>query len=156
MKQKKKMGDTQKDMTEGTVRLPYVKGVSEKLRRIYNDVGIRAACRCGERIKDAGNRTKSKLGGRKNHVIYEIPCVCGAVYIGQTERAVAKRYQEHGRELRLIRVELEGDGERDEQRAEQRMRSSKLVEHCVRGCGLNPDWEKVRILQILHNQKKIQ
>jgi hypothetical protein len=44
-------------------------------------------------------------------------------------------------------VDLEGDGERAEQRAEQRMRSSKLVEHCVRGCGLNPDWDKVRVLE---------
>ena len=44
-------------------------------------------------------------------------------------------------------MDLEGDGERAEQRAEQRMRSSKLVEHCVRGCGLNPDWDKVRVLE---------
>jgi hypothetical protein len=69
MKEREKKGDSQEDFHEGTVKLPYVKGFSEKLRRIYNQFGVRAAFKCGERVKDIGNRTISKLGNRKSHVV---------------------------------------------------------------------------------------
>ena len=132
-------------MTKGTVKLPYVKGILEQLRKIFNYYQVRAAFRCGKRVKDIGNKTKSQLKGRKNMVIYEIPCICGAVYIGQTERAVEKRHQEHERDLRLTRDDLES--ERGEASAERRIASSRLVQHCVRGCGHNPDWENVKVLE---------
>jgi hypothetical protein len=84
MKDREKKGDSQEDFHEGTVKLPYVKGFSEKLRRIYNQFGVRGAFKCGERVKDIDNRTMSKLGNRKSHVVYEIPCLCGTIYCGQT------------------------------------------------------------------------
>jgi hypothetical protein len=143
MKAKEKVGDAQEEMTEGTIRLPYVKGFSESLRKIFNTFGVRAAFRCGSRVKDVGHRTKSALGDRKKNVVYEIPCICGAVYIGQTERAIKTRHKEHEADLRLTRTDLENG---QEARAEQRMRTSKLVQHCVTDCGLNPDWEAVKIL----------
>ena len=142
MRERENAGDSQEGMTEGTICLTYVKGVSEQLRRIYNSFGIRAAFRCGKRIKSSGSKVKSQLRDRKNNVIYEIPCLCGAVYIGQTERAVGIRHQEHESDLRLTRTDLEAD---ENERAERRIRSSRLVQHCVRGCGLTPDWDQVKV-----------
>jgi hypothetical protein len=91
------------------------------------------------RIKSTSSKVKSQLGDRKNNVVYEIPCFCGAVYIGHTERAVGIRHQEHENDLRLTRTDLEAD---ENERAERRIRSSRLVQHCVRGCGLTPDWDQ--------------
>jgi hypothetical protein len=130
-------------MTEGTVKLPYVKGLSENLRKIYNSFNIRAAFRCGSRVKEIGYKTKSKLEGRRKDVVYQIPCLCGAVYVGQTERAVKTRHQEHESDLRLARTDLENNQDLS---AERRMRSSRLVQHCIRDCGQNPDWEGVKVI----------
>ena len=39
--------------------------------------------------------------GLKTPGIYEIPCECGKVYIGQTGRTVSERISEHERDLRM-------------------------------------------------------
>ena len=143
MEEREKKGDSQEEFKEGVVQLPYVKGFSEKLRRIYNQFGVRVAFRCGERVKDVGNKVMSKLGNRKSHAVYEIPCLCGAVYCGQTASTVKERHEQHERNLRLARDDLENNRNVS---AQVRINESHLVRHCVEECGLNPDWDKVRIL----------
>ena len=143
MRERERRGDTQAEMKNGTVCLPYIRGVSERLKKVYNKYGVRAAFRCGSQVKELGNKTKSNLGQRKNNVIYQIPCICGHIYIGQTERAVGLRHKEHEADLRLTRIDIEED--KDEE-AGKRIKKSRLVEHCVNNCGLNPDWEYIKIL----------
>jgi len=129
-------------MTEGTVKLPYVKGLSENLSKIYNSFNIRAAFRCGSRVKEIGYKTKSKLEGRRKHLVYQIPCLCGAVYVGQTERAVKSRHQEHESDLRLACTDLENN-----RRKEDEVKSSSPALH--KSLWAEPrlaDWEGVMII----------
>ena len=63
--------------------------------------------------------------------------------MGQTERAIKTRHQEHESDLWLSRIDLEND---QEVSAERRMRSSRLVQHCIGECGLNPDWDEVKVI----------
>ena len=135
-------------MNEGTVCLPYVKGLSEKLRNVYNNYGIRAAFKCGRQVKESGSCAKSSLGDRKNNVVYQIGCLCGGVYIGQTERMMKTRHNEHEADIRLTRVAIENGNMNG---ADQRMASSKLVDHCVNGCGLFPDWDNVKVIGVDRN-----
>lgn len=145
MEPKENQGDAQEAMNAGTVMLPYVKGLSEKLRRIYNGYEVRAAYRCGERIRDVGNRNKSDLGWRKNNVVYEIPCICGSIYIGQTERCLQTRMDEHERDIRLAKKDQE---EGRQVSLEQRWRRSRLVKHYIMdGCDQNPDWDMVKVVR---------
>jgi hypothetical protein len=57
MRRKEKERDSQEDMIQGTFKMTYVKGLSERLRKVFNSVKVRAAIRCGVRIRDAGNKT---------------------------------------------------------------------------------------------------
>ena len=67
--------------------LPYVKGLSQQLRRCQQQQGIRAVFKSETtlrlrlvRPKDAAEPTK------QDGVVYRIPCECGKVYIGETGR----------------------------------------------------------------------
>jgi hypothetical protein len=40
--------------------------------------------------------------GLRTPGIYKIPCECGKVYIGQTERSIQLRVKEHERHIRLV------------------------------------------------------
>ena len=130
-------------MKEGYISLPYVKGVGEKLKKIYNDYGVRMAFKCGKQVKDAGNSVKSEIGCRRCNVVYEIPCICGDIYIGQTERSIGVRHREHEADLRLTRQDIE-DGNMGS--AQRRAEKSRLVQHYVNGCDYNPDWENVKVV----------
>ena len=41
---------------------------------------------------------------KQDGVVYEIPCECGKVYIGETGRAVQDRINEQDRDIRLART----------------------------------------------------
>ncbi|KAL9985461.1 hypothetical protein ACROYT_G007872 [Oculina patagonica] len=64
---------------KSTAVLPYVKGLSEQLRRCLQQQGVRA--------------------------VFKIPCECGKVYIGETGRPMQDRIKEHDRDIRLARTQ---------------------------------------------------
>ncbi|KAL9953838.1 hypothetical protein ACROYT_G041308 [Oculina patagonica] len=64
---------------KSTAVLPYVKGLSEQLRRCLQQQGVRA--------------------------VFRIPCECGKVYIGETGRPMQDRIKEHDRDIRLARIQ---------------------------------------------------
>lgn len=86
------------------IAIPYVKGISEKLKRIYNSYGICAHVKPVNTIRQSLCAPKDKT--KKGDIcgpIYHIECGgltgtdCKESYIGETERNLKTRFLEHRR-----------------------------------------------------------
>lgn len=83
----------------GTVILPYVAGLSEKLSRVLRQYNVRVSHKNMRTINNLFPRPK----GSRNPIlttgaVYKIECKdCSFVYYGQTERSIKTRVNEHKR-----------------------------------------------------------
>ena len=90
---------------KGSVVMPYVKGTSETLRRIFNKHKVNVCFKPHQTLKQMLVHPKDKT--KKSEVcgaIYHVQCagsdkgsVCNDSYIGETERTLKKRFLEHRR-----------------------------------------------------------
>ena len=88
-------GETEEERPP-TVHLPYVAGVSERIRRVCRDFNIRAVFKSGPTLRSLLTKVKDPLPREKQaNVVYEVPCTCGKVYIGETTRRLGTRLKEH-------------------------------------------------------------
>ena len=71
-----------------TIVIPYVREVSESLRRVLIPLGIRVCFRPASTLRQILSRRKNPVPIlEKSGVVYKIPCsTCPASYIGQTGR----------------------------------------------------------------------
>jgi len=98
-----------------TVVIPYVKGLSEKIRRINSKYNIRTAFKNNTDLRKMLTHIKPKNEEQElKNAVYNIPCSCGKNYYGQTSRPTKIRIDEH---KKLIK------------RADPK--NSKLVEHVL-------------------------
>ena len=73
-------GETEEERPP-TVHLPYVAGVSERIRRVCRDFNIRAVFKSGPTLRSLLAKVKDPLPREKQaNVVYEVPCTCGKVY----------------------------------------------------------------------------
>ena len=83
------------------VTIPYVAGISEKIRRILADHDITSHFKPCNTIKNMLVHPKDKLPkDKKPNVIYGIRCGqpnCDEAYIGETSQPLAKRMYQHRR-----------------------------------------------------------
>ena len=109
---------------KSTAVLPYIKGVSEPLRRHLQQQGIRTVFKSDTtlRPKDPADPNKQDC------VVYKIPCTCGKVYIGETGRPMQERMKENDRNIRLARTQ-----------------NSAVSEH-ANGTRHKPVWNKTRLI----------
>ena len=79
--------------------IPYIKGVSEELRRAFHQYNIPAYFKPCNTLRQLLVRPKDKvLKDRVIGPVYNIECdSCSATYIGETERSLKARFQEHKR-----------------------------------------------------------
>jgi predicted GIY-YIG superfamily endonuclease len=85
----------------GSVYIPYVKGVSEKFKRIGNQYNIRTVFKTEHILRSSLVRTRPKRDPQQTaHCVYSIPCECGRRYIGETGRPLAVRIREHRHNLK--------------------------------------------------------
>ena len=84
---------------KATVVLPYVKNVSESIRRILTPLNIRTCFRPVRTLRQFLVHPKDQLPiSRVSGVVYSIPCQdCDKTYIGQTGRTLEHRVKEHKR-----------------------------------------------------------
>ena len=91
---------------KATAVLPYVKGLSEQLRRCLQQQGVRAVFKSETTLRSQLVRPKDAVDpAKQDGVVYRIPCECGKVYIGETGRPMQDRIKEHDRDIRLARTE---------------------------------------------------
>ena len=83
---------------KSTAVLPYVKGVSEPLRRRLKQQGVHADFRSGTTIRSHLLWLKDIVNPDwRDSVVYRIPCECSKIYIGETGRPIQERMKEHER-----------------------------------------------------------
>jgi predicted GIY-YIG superfamily endonuclease len=76
--------------------IPYVKGVSEKMKRIAERYNIRTVFQTKHTLRSMLVKTTPKRElQRMTHCVYNIPCECGRNYIGETGRPLSVRLREH-------------------------------------------------------------
>ena len=96
-KQRKETTDDQEKKFTGTATIPYIEGLSERIRRILAQVGIRTAL-SARRIKwSLMDGAKDRIpAGKQAGVIYALGCKsCTDVYVGETARTAEQRSKEH-------------------------------------------------------------
>lgn len=95
----KKKEDTNK--SKGLVVLPYVKGVSELMDRIFRKHNIATAMKPHRTIRSVLVHPKDKIKlENKSEIVYSIPCKhCDKVYIGETSRNFKYRLEEHKKDV---------------------------------------------------------
>ncbi|XP_078384814.1 uncharacterized protein LOC144667294 [Oculina patagonica] len=114
---------------KSTAVLPYVKGLSEQLRRCLQQQGVRAVFKSETTLRSQLVRPKDAVDSTKQDgVVYRIPCECGKVYIGETGRPMQDRIKEHDRDIRLARTQ-----------------TSAVVEH-TNNTGHYPLWNEVKFI----------
>ena len=101
-------GAKEKEKLKVSVCLPYVRGLSEQIRRILDrlEIGVvfkpdswKASMMVG--VKDAVE------AGKRSGVVYEIECeTCDKMYIGETGRSIEKRVKEHRSQAKNGHAEL--------------------------------------------------
>ena len=80
--------------------VPFYGNVSNKIARILRKRNITTVHLPPKIIKQIHRPVKDEQGLEPPGV-YEIPCECGQVYIGQTGRTASERVSEHERNLRM-------------------------------------------------------
>ena len=84
--------------------LPYVRGVSEGVRRggswFYSQIKVRY--KPYQNLRTLLSRSKDQVPDlQRSGVVYKIPCaVCSKVYIGQTGHRLCQRISEHNRAVK--------------------------------------------------------
>ena len=81
--------------------LPYMKGVTERLKRAYAKHNVSLFSKPGYTLRNALVRPKDPLlPSEKCGVIYKIACEqCGESYVGETERSLGERTSEHQKSI---------------------------------------------------------
>ncbi|XP_071453466.1 uncharacterized protein [Hetaerina americana] len=87
-----------------TACLPYVSTVSGKISRILRRFNIATIHVTPAKIRHQLVNVRDPIG-LKTPGVYQIPCECGEVYVGETGRTIETRLKEHKRHLRLAQLE---------------------------------------------------
>ena len=79
------------------VVLPYMKGVTEQLKRVFTKQSIATSVKAHETIRNVLLHPKNKIEKEdQTRVVYKIGCNnCSSVYIGETGRKLSTRMNEH-------------------------------------------------------------
>ena len=78
------------------MKLPWVPGVSGKLKKALKKAGFKAVFKSGNNLSailTASN--KCKLPKNSSPGIYKVNCSCGKTYIGETKLQVSTRIKQH-------------------------------------------------------------
>ncbi len=76
--------------------IPYVSGVSEWIRKACEKFNLKVVFKSGPTLRSLLTKVKDPLPKEKlAGVVYQIPCQCGKVYVGETQRRLATRVKEH-------------------------------------------------------------
>jgi hypothetical protein len=87
---------TQEEKPLCYIHIPYIKGISEKFRRIGNQYKVKTIFKTRNSLRSLLTKTKPYQDSNLTaQCVQSIPCECGRKYIGQTGRPLAVRVREH-------------------------------------------------------------
>jgi predicted GIY-YIG superfamily endonuclease len=88
----------ERNITDETkiVKLPWIPGVSVKLKKTFRKAGFKAVFKSGNNLSAILTaRNKCKLPKNSSPGIYKVNCSCGKYYIGETKLKVSTRLKQH-------------------------------------------------------------
>ena len=93
-----------------TISLPWIPGVSPKLRKAYREAGYKVVFKSGKNLENIlTSKNKSKLPINSYPGIYKIPCSCGITpYRGETKKKICTRIEEHKKYIQKEQWEKSG------------------------------------------------
>ena len=105
-KDRRTAGDNDNDR-KGLIVLPYIRNVTERLKRVLQKHNFVVAEKPVVRLKNIVTKVKDKVPTEKQTgIVYTIPCSnCDIQYIGETGRSLQTRGCEHKRSVRGSKVE---------------------------------------------------
>ena len=93
--------DQERKKPKGYVVLPYIKGVSERLRRTFQKQNINLYHKAGTTLRQMLVHPKDKLKPSEQcGAVYQLECqVCQEKYIGESGRSLLERIEEHQKSI---------------------------------------------------------
>ena len=105
-KEKKSEDDDEENKPLSTAKIPYIKGLSEVIRRILGQYKIRTVFKTTETLGRILTKIKDPTPPEERPgIVYKIKCICGDFYIGETGRSLTARMKEHRAACRLAAFE---------------------------------------------------
>ena len=134
--------------------LPYVQGLSEKMRKILKTYNIHTCFKPHTTIRKLLVHPKDKITQeQKTDCIYEVPCLnCDKVYIGETGRKLEVRLKEHKKDVET--AEQIGVRTRENRKSTSgELHKSAITDHTIQE-DHRPAWENVNILDRESNRQE--
>ena len=127
---------TQENESQSYVAIPYIPGVSERIRRVFNRYDVKVAHQPTRKLRNDLCRLKDRRPVEERAgVVYKLDCAdCNAKYVGETGRQVRDRMTEHKRDI------------------SNKKPASKVYEHVSR-TGHSFKFEEVSVLDSCSNRK---
>ena len=119
-----------------TITLPWIPGVSPRLKKAYRKAGYKVAFKSGRSIGSIlTTRNKSKLPANSRPGVYQIPCSCRIPpYRGETKKRISTRLGEHETYI-----------------AKEEWKKSGVALHS-RLCSGNIEFEKAKTVAVISNK----
>ena len=116
---------------ENLVSMPWIPGISNKIKKAYKDFGLNITFKSQNNLKNIlCSKNKSKNRKHSNPGVYRLKCECGGQYIGETGASVSTRVMQHQKSV------FEG-----------KWGDSGLAEH-AKNCKAQINWNEVETLSI--------
>ena len=96
-KRQQKKADTTPKTSPPLIGLPYIRGLSEELQRVFSEHGVNIYHKPSNTLRSHLVRPKDKQEKKdKCGIVYQVPCgSCDDFYVGETARSLGKRFEEH-------------------------------------------------------------
>ena len=99
---KRENNESEKQEYRGVIVVPYIRSLSEQLKRMASKHSFQTTFKPGRKIKELKAMAQQPLGEKQKSVVYKILCKCNkAVYVGETSRLFKVRKKEHENKVRL-------------------------------------------------------
>ncbi|XP_066289685.1 uncharacterized protein [Branchiostoma lanceolatum] len=150
--EKTKTSKQQEEKAKGMVIIPYIKGVTEPLERMFRKHNVATAVRPKTTLRSLLVHPKDKVDDlAKTDCVYKVPCAsCEEVYIGETGRTLGTRLKEHQKEA------TDSDAVKytrsQKRQAQQEEKKSAISDHVARNnCVI--DWEGAKVIDREDNRR---
>ena len=119
-----------------TISLPWIPGVSQKLRKVYKKAGYKVVFKSNRNLKTILTaKNKTTLPKNSYPGVYKIPCSCGITpYTGETKMKVSTRNEQHEESIR-----------------KEKWDNSGVVSHS-KDCPGNIEFEKTETVKVIYNK----
>ena len=95
-KSQRTIGRTSSFDTNNLVSLPWIPGISPKIKKVYKKAGYKAVFKSGNNLnKILTSKNKPRTNANNNPGVYKLNCSCGKSYIGETKLKISSRIAQH-------------------------------------------------------------